>query len=380
MTIIYLLSALETLEQQYTILFLLIDLTLKSSIVLLLTFSLGLHFRKYSAADQSALWMVAIASLLLLPLFHFLLPSLPISLAIDESVFASLVMNGVGDVAFLFGNNNINPGALATWIVTGYVSISLLFVLYLVMGIIRVSLLTRSSAQWHDTRAQNILIQLQAANGIDSVVALLRCNQCVSPLTWGIRSHKILLPANVHTFDDALLRQMLSHELAHIQRKDWLCYILSRLAICLYWINPLVWLAHSKLVMESEKSCDDAAVDDTGCAVSYAENLLKLASRLSAHCTNPAPALFGNRSTLVQRIYHILEKGNKSHSNDRSCLVSGLLITSLLIAPFSAINLSFQVIERSIETSLGEHIVIPVHFIPNGTSEYSQLMHELGRV
>lgn len=376
MTIAYLLTILDSLKQEYSWLFLLIELFLKSSLILLVALPLGFLLRKQPAADRSVFWMVVIASLLLLPVFNQFLPGFPVPLTIEDSAITNSVLISLHELAIGIHDPYAPIAYTLNWVVYTYMTISVLLALYLMLGIARVVLQSQSSMRWTDPRAFEVLRRLMDANGIVSKIDLLVSRHCISPLTWGIRRHMILLPASARDWDSALLEQTLSHELAHIQRKDWLCYIFSRLAICLYWINPLIWIAHRNLVMESEKSCDNAAIEDTGCPFSYAENLLRLANMLNANCTSVAPALFGRRSSLVPRIKSILNSKESRHHGERSCLISALVITAILIAPFSAMNFTIRIIESAVT----EGNIISVNFIPRDSIEYKQFMLELGRL
>lgn len=374
MTILYLLTTLNSLALKYPLMFLTLDLTLKSSVILVIACVVHLNLRNRPAADKSALWMVVITTLLFLPFLHNLVPSLPLALAIHETELATMILGELNAVAMTIGANGIDLNTAVNSLVFGYAAIGTLLALYLILGLIRVVILTRNATALPYGRAHDILQQLQVNNGISCQVELLQCAQCHSPVTWGVVKHKILLPPSHTLWNETLITQILSHELAHVQRRDWLCYVISRFAICLYWINPLIWIAHNKLVMESEKSCDDAAISDTGCSVSYAENLFRLANAMHANCNMSAPALFGSQSALSHRIRYILRSKENITYGDRSCLVSGIIVSILLLAPFSALNVSIQ----TVDITPAKHVAIPVNFISKDSVEYTQVMREIG--
>jgi beta-lactamase regulating signal transducer with metallopeptidase domain len=87
----------------------------------------------------------------------------------------------------------------------------------------------------------------------------------------------LLLPAGAEDWPDQRLRVVLHHELAHVQRNDWMIQIIAELVRAAYWFNPICWMTIRRLVRESEHACDDMALN---CGISgndYAEQLLAVA-------------------------------------------------------------------------------------------------------
>ena len=60
------------------------------------------------------------------------------------------------------------------------------------------------------------------------------------PMVWGLFRPVILLPALMRTnWQPERQRAVLLHELAHIQRQDWLMQTMARITCAMYWFNPL---------------------------------------------------------------------------------------------------------------------------------------------
>jgi beta-lactamase regulating signal transducer with metallopeptidase domain len=74
-----------------------------------------------------------------------------------------------------------------------------------------------------------------------------------------------------------------------------------------YWFNPLVWIACTRLRQESEHACDDAVLTSGVDATDYATHLLDLARTLNAarRLNVPAPAM-ARASSLEGRICAML--------------------------------------------------------------------------
>ena len=85
---------------------------------------------------------------------------------------------------------------------------------------------------------------------------------------------------------------MLSHELAHIYRGDWIVQLCAELLRAAYWFNPLLWLACRRLRLESEHACDDEVMS-RGVPVPTTRRILSSSRALNMqrHVWLPAPAM-----------------------------------------------------------------------------------------
>lgn len=374
MTALTLITALNILEQQHALLFFLVDLSLKSSLILLIAFAIQLLIRDrfLTASTKSIIWMMAFAALILLPLFHEILPRISLSLSLESSIVAAQA-SAQSAVDFSAQVDSMAGALLGVGI--AYLLVCGLFVSYLLTGLLKVLLLTRFARPFKHEVAQRKLQQLQDVNGCGRSVRLLVSPKVSSPLTWGVWRHKIIFPLEARGWSDELLQQAISHELGHVQRGDWVLQIIARVAISLYWINPLAWLAHRMLLIETEKACDDVAVENSGSPLSYAQNLLLLANTLGPQKSIAAPGLLGVQSSLSHRIRHILKQEVNGRSSDTSNILPSLLLAALIVAPFSALSVDLKQPEftRSIRFI---NPVISVSFFPNGSEEHSYLMAE----
>lgn len=372
MTAYSIIAALNLLEQQHGLLFYLIDLSLKSTILIALGFLLQLLIRDRNPALRSIAWMMAFAGLLLLPLFHEIVPAISLSYYY-QSALLSYAGGALDAAAFATQVDALASSLLG--IALSYLLVCALLTVYLFSGIVKVVLLSRSAKPFRHEIANSCLQRLQQSNGCDRAVELLVSPRVSSPLTWGLWRHKILFPLAAHGWSEELLQQTISHELAHVQRGDWILQVFARIAVGLYWINPLVWVAHRQLQIETEKACDEVAVENCGSPLSYAENLLQLANGFGVQRALAAPALLGVRSSLSQRIRHILKQEVNRYSSDTSHILPSLLFAALLVAPFSALGIQLKLIDPPRVMSY-EQPVIAVSFFPNGSKEHVSLMAE----
>jgi beta-lactamase regulating signal transducer with metallopeptidase domain len=75
------------------------------------------------------------------------------------------------------------------------------------------------------------------------------------------------------------LKQILLHELAHLQRWDDWTNLAQQLVKAVFFFHPAVWWIESKAALEREIACDDAVLEATGSPRAYAECLAHLAER-----------------------------------------------------------------------------------------------------
>lgn len=147
----------------------------------------------------------------------------------------------------------------------------------------------------------------------------------------GIWRPMIVLPAAwIAQLPPDFLEAVLSHELAHLRRRDlWIIY-LQRLVETTLFFHPAVWWLSSRLQREREWCCDAFAVRVTGEPVVYVQALELVAGRQRERCMPSLAAGMkgGRKMLLLSRIERVLGV-HPSKSDSRP---SGLLVASLVLA------------------------------------------------
>lgn len=128
------------------------------------------------------------------------------------------------------------------------------------------------------------------------------CDDIDTPFILGMIRPHIYLPSEL---DEITAAQVLTHERAHLARKDHWWKPLGYLLLTVHWFNPLVWVAYSLLCTDIELACDERVIKnmDTGSKQAYSEALLRcsMPRRLIAAC----PLAFGEVG-VKQRIKAVL--------------------------------------------------------------------------
>lgn len=364
------------------------ELALRGSILTLFAIALILLVGRNNAGARSLLWLMLVFALALMPLLSVFMPNLQLAIPIAADTGQNAARSW-SHVAISVLSSDVTgswPGAAQTLVLSTYLAVACAGVCYLCLGVFSLIGITRRSsrADANEHTAQlELLEKLRSHNGVDSKVSLLFSTETQSPMTWGLWHHRIILPAHARHWHDDLLAQCLSHELAHVQRMDWASHILSRLVLCLYWFNPVNWWLHHSFLEDSEKACDQSVIEDTGCAITYAENLLWFAQSLSKNPllqTQPrtcvASSLIKSRSSLYRRVEYILETHHHYSSDGRIGLSACIVFSALLVAPASALEIRF--VEEEIRPP-PEPKVFRVSYYPRGTPQHSQLIGQFGQ-
>ena len=330
----------------------LIGCTVKATLLLALTAGAGYSLRHRSAAERHHVWALGIAGSLALPLLTLLLPSWhstalgnaaklwsPTHAAVQKTAFPTLPSNVVDAVTASPLSSQLSKLALLLWALG-----SLFVLLKLLGGFARLAWLSaRSTSVGGDDWAQ-MVVGFCKPLGIARPVHLCQCADTASmPLTWGaIRPH-ILLPSRAIEWSPERRRTVLSHELAHIARHDWLAQIFAELTRALYWFHPLVWYAAARLRSESERACDDSVLNSGVNPSDYANQLLEIARTLkNAHRGWSSALAIARTTNLERRFIAMLDPNlNRCGISRRAGLLAKAAALALLL-PLAALQVPGQ--------------------------------------
>ena len=227
-----------------------------------------------------------------------------------------------------------------TWLAGTWSAVALLILAVPLVGRMALWRLSRRAQAIEEGEWTALLRDLTARLGLSRRVALLRSRHALMPMTWGGLRPVVLLPADADSWPVGRRRDVLLHELAHIQRRDCLTQAIAQVACAVYWFNPLVWIASHRLRIEREHACDDIVLLAGSRASDYAEHLLDLARSLRSHHRHALAALAMARpSHLEGRLASILEASCPRRGLTRPSVVFGLIAMAGLVLPLSAVRL-----------------------------------------
>ncbi|MAE64239.1 MAG: hypothetical protein CMJ18_08175 [Phycisphaeraceae bacterium] len=176
---------------------------------------------------------------------------------------------------------------------------------------------------------------------LDRVAATMRLRRPVrlllsvrvdTPIVVGWLKPVILLPAAAITGLTPLqMEALLSHELAHVRRCDYLINLLQSVLEVMLFYHPAVWWLSRCVRADREFCCDEMAAGHCRNHVDYARALLDIACRVRPSNGLEIGVAAGS---LSERVRHLLSDGNTHASRRRvvNLLVIGLVLVTVTVS------------------------------------------------
>ncbi len=325
----------------------------KGSLLLIAACAAAALLRRASAALRHLVWTSALVALLILPLFVMVAPALiPPSVQPAAPVWLSnpaALLPGpdaadgamVVDAAAGGGGGPWRSALSLVWM-AGALTIAAM----LVGGAVRVCGILSRSSEWRPRWNRRLWSDLRARFGLGSSVILRKAEEPCMPFTWGVWRPRVVLPGWVDGWSEEQLRSILTHELAHVRRRDWLAQIAGEICRAVYWFHPLVWFACAQLRKESEVASDDIALAAGIDGPVYAGHVLEVARAFQVSNEAPHVVLAMARLSNLERRFVSMLNPNTDRSSVRfrtACFIIGaviLLVSSLAAMPGQTPGLS----------------------------------------
>lgn len=312
----------------------LLDLVVKSSVILGLTFVIAALLRnKISNSSSHLLWMNCLLCIALLPFVGGVLSLLPITL---------LGAGPLTIIAVQVGGETVSEAAgMSTnfFVAFGYVLIATGLLLRLLLSAVALKRLSATAVESSDEMLADQVAEITFRLDISRHVAVKLSNTVNSPMSFGLFKPIVILPTHALGWNQSTLEDVMVHELSHIKRLDWPAMLFCHLLSSVFWVNPLVWFAKARVNDAAEQACDSAVLNYGKDGVHYAEDLLKLAKMKRKDARAPILAqLMFDESSLSLRIRNILD-GSLAGKASRTFITGLLMSAMLIVSACSGINL-----------------------------------------
>ena len=182
---------------------------------------------------------------------------------------------------------------------------------------------------------------IQAANrlGLKRIPAVAMTRHTMPPLVWSIGLRPcLILPTELFArLSGRAQTLVITHELAHIVRRDYLVRPLELVSTTLFWWHPVVWLARSQLHRLEEECCDSRVLEvSPNQARTYAGALVDTVEFLSqpAPIRVPLPTAVYSTGSLTRRI-RMLSQNRTNRLNALSALCVAAIVALPLVFAFA---------------------------------------------
>jgi len=219
----------------------------------------------------------------------------------------------------------------------------------LLLGLWAVHECRRRGKRIDDDAAIRLLESLKTAMNCDTSIEFRELPDLATPATAGWRRPMVLLPGEWRSWSECDMRAVLAHELAHIQRSDYIVGLMARLAVALHYYHPLVrWMA-LRLQAQQELAADAVGARFAGGRGPYLAVLSRMALRQDREISWwPARAFLPARGTLIRRIRMLR---NHEDSDGRGWAPARRVLAAALLA---CIAVSVWMLPAPVQGSDGE--------------------------
>lgn len=326
---------------------LLVELLIKSSLVLIPALLFSFFAGKQPASTRHMVLGLSLMGLLLLPFLTAFAPSwqtgiLPAAASDDNgfiqpSQSSSVSLPGQLTLTVTPGYGGTVPAAVSgtkglkksvpmaghgsqgsarrssPWVRWGFFALWYvvpgLILLRLLSGLYGISRLSRHGVFLEGFPWRQLFLLFREKFSLKRRVRLVKHSRVRTPMTWGLFKPVVLMPPDVSSWPLNQSWPVLFHELSHIKRWDFMVTLLARLSCALFWFNPLSWMALKRLRREQEKACDEMVLKSGIKPSTYASSLLRIKQGLDRGGIHTSAALaMAGGSEISERLTTILDK------------------------------------------------------------------------
>lgn len=189
-----------------------------------------------------------------------------------------------------------------------------------------------------------LLEHLKLVFGQPKSPCLLTLDHAFVPFVVGILRPAIVLPRMLLS-DRELLKQVVTHEQAHIHRRDTWGLLWQQIVSAVFWWQPLLKLINRELSAARESIADSYVVSQCD-PIRYTESILRLAE--TVHLSQPTALAFLNQPpTLEDRVRYVLtQRTNLNDQRQWTCRSVSIAASTIVLFLCGGVAIQSQLAAR----------------------------------
>src|ERR1700730_6718549 len=343
---------------------LLLNTTIKISLIVLVALATTCWLRKRSAAVRHFVLAVALACAAATPFVRIVAPAWqsasrlqlidrPLALLADSAPTTPL------SVAHAPAGRSFDVAVIMRGVSVVWMTGAGLAMLVLLVGLSRLKWIPSHAHRVHSGPWADAAADIARASGLRRIPVVLQSDHASVLGTWGVVRSTVLVPADALTWPAERIGIVLAHELAHVRRRDWLVQMAAEIVCAVYWFNPLLWLASRRLRLESEQAGDDAVLTSGVEGSTYASELVDLARAFTSARFVPAAAI-ARPSSLERRVRAMLNVKLNRDPITRSASMAAALVLAVVTVRVAGFGVSAQSPFATVSGSIVDQKGLPV--------------------
>jgi beta-lactamase regulating signal transducer with metallopeptidase domain len=206
----------------------------------------------------------------------------------------------------------------------------ILFLFRLISQFAEIRNLRKTSLPFENLEIQTLTDRLVATLGISRKIEIRTTGKAHSPLTFGVMTPVILLPAAlIFQLSPAHLEAVIAHELAHVKRNDYLSNLLLSTLEVLFFFHPCYWWMSQTVKELRENAADELALKAGISSTDLANALAEVLQFASQHPPELSLAAGKKRNPTLLRIKRML--GYPTENYPQTPLISIPMVLTLLL-------------------------------------------------
>jgi beta-lactamase regulating signal transducer with metallopeptidase domain len=297
------------------------------------------------------LWLLVFVKLLTPPIIT--VPAIPIPWMSEATPAISSKINEQHDFQPANVSGSMSKASLSTemrsgvllqakhWLLIVWALGSLAVLIWSIFQICRFHRLLRKESETGSPERQSAAKEIAACLGLKTVPTIHTTSASISPMVWWIFGKVwVVIPAALfNQMNENQIRWILSHELAHVRRRDYMVRWIEWLACVCFWWNPIIWWARYNLRANEELCCDALVLSSMKPKpYIYGDSLLKAVEILACPVNRPPVIASGinGGELLKRRVKMIISK--KLIGSDLRWLKTAIMLGALIVLPLGLIN------------------------------------------